>query len=84
LTRTVSYFSTAAAETATLAAGTPGQIKVLAMYADGGDMVITVANAGWKNSGTGTVTFDALGKACTLQYINGKWLCIGNNGAVFA
>lgn len=84
LTQTVSYFSTAAAETATLAAGTPGQIKVLAMYADGGDMVITVANAGWKVSGTGTVTFDALGKACTLQYINGKWLCIGNNGAVFA
>jgi len=84
LTQTVSYFSTAAAETATLAAGTPGQIKVLAMYADGGDMVITVANAGWKTSGTGTVTFDTIGDACTLQYINGKWFCIGNNGAVFA
>jgi hypothetical protein len=84
LNRTVSYFSTAAAETATLAAGTPGQIKVLAMYATGGDMVITVANAGWKTSGTGTVTFDTIGDACTLQYINGKWFCIGNNGAVFA
>lgn len=84
LALTVSHFSTVAAETATLAAGTAGQIKVLAMYADGGNMVITVTNAGWKVSGTGTVTFDTIGNACTLQYINGKWFCIGNNGAVFA
>ena len=79
-----SYFSTAAAETATLAAGVPGQVKVLAMFADGGDMVITVTNAGWKTSGTGTITFDTIGDACTLKYINSKWFCIGNNGCVFA
>ena len=84
LTKPTSYFSTAAAETATLAAGTEGQIKVFAMYADTGDMVITVTNAGWKSSGTGTITFDTIGDACTLQYINSKWFCIGNNGAVFA
>lgn len=84
LALTTSYFSTAAAETATLAAGVNGQIKTLAMFADSGDMVITVANAGWKTSGSGTVTFDTIGDACTLQYINGKWFCIGNNGAVFA
>ena len=84
LTKPTSYFSTAAAETATLAAGTEGQVKVLAMYADSGDMVITVTNAGWKTSGTGTVTFSAIGQACTLQYINSKWFCIGNNGAAFA
>lgn len=81
---TTSYFSTAAAETATLAAGVEGQIKTFAMYADTGDMVITVTNAGWKSSGTGTVTFDTIGQACTLQYINSKWFCIGNNGAAFA
>jgi hypothetical protein len=81
---TASYFSTAAAETATLAAGTAGQIKTFAMYADLGDMVITVTNAGWKTSGTGTITFDTIGDACTLQYINSKWFCIGNNGCVFA
>ena len=79
-----SYFSTAAAETATLAAGVRGQIKVFAMYANGGNMVITVTNAGWKTSGTGTITFDTIGDACTLQYINNKWFCIGNNGCVFA
>jgi hypothetical protein len=84
LALTTSYFSTAAAETATLAAGVAGQIKTFAMFADSGDMVITVANAGWKTSGTGTITFDTIGDACTLQYINSKWFCIGNNGCVFA
>jgi hypothetical protein len=84
LTRTTSYFSTSAPETATLAAGSPGQVKVFAMYADSGDMVITVTNAGWKSSGTGTITFTAIGQACTLMYINAKWFCIGNNAATFA
>jgi hypothetical protein len=84
LTKTTSYFTTAAAETATLAAGVDGQVKVLAMAGDGGDMVITVTNAGWKTSGTGTITFDTIGDAVTLMYTNAKWYCIGNNGAVFA
>lgn len=77
-----SYFSTSTAETATLPAGVNGQVKVLAMYADSGDMVITVTNPGW--GGAGTITFDAVGDACTLKYINNKWFCIGNNGCVFA
>jgi hypothetical protein len=82
LATTISYFSTAAAETATLAAGVPGQIKTFAMYADVGNMVITVTNPGW--GGGGTITFNDVGDACTLQYINGRWFCIGNNGCVFA
>jgi len=81
---TTSYFTTSATETATLAAGANGQIKVLAMAGIVGNMVITVTNAGWKSSGTGTITFAAIGRACTLQYINGKWFCIGNNGCTFA
>jgi hypothetical protein len=84
LSLTTSYFSTAAAETATLAAGTDGQVKVFAMAADSGDMVITVTNAGWKTSGTGTITFDTIGDACTLLYTNSKWYVIGNNGVTFA
>ena len=84
LTKTASYFTTAAAETSTLAAGVEGQVKVLAMYGDGGDMVTTVTNAGWKASGTGTITFANIGEACTLMYINSKWFVIGNNGAAFA
>jgi len=84
LTKTTSYFSTGAAETATLAAGVAGQVKVFAMFADTGDMVITVSNAGWKTSGSGTITFASIGDACTLMYINSKWFCIGNNGCTFA
>ena len=80
---TASYFTTVAAETATLAAGTAGQIKTFMMVADGGDMVITVTNAGWQSSGTGTLTFNDIGDGCTLQYINSKWYCIGQNGVAF-
>lgn len=126
-TRTASYFSTSSAETASLGVGIEGQIKVFAMYADSGDMVITVTNAGWIESTPtwsvsttysigdkvtfngipyislqdtnvsnqpdiaptfwavrGTITFNSIGQACTLQYINGKWFCVGNNGATFA
>jgi len=79
---TASYFTTTAAETATLAAGTAGQIKTFMMAGDGGDMVITVTNPAW--GGAGTMTFDTVGQGCTLQYINSKWFCIGNNGVVFA
>jgi hypothetical protein len=84
LTLPVSYFSTGGSgETATLAAGTNGQIKTFAMFADGGgDMVITVTNPGW--GGSGTITFADVGDACTLQYINSKWFCTGNNGCTFA
>jgi hypothetical protein len=81
---TTSYFTTTGAETATLAAGVAGQIKTFAMFATAGNMVITVTNAGWKTSGTGTMTFTAIGQACTLQYINNKWFCSGNNGVTFA
>jgi len=87
----VSYFSTepvtlpATTETATLAAGAEGQIKTFLMAAKNtADMVITVSNAGWKTSGSGAITFSAIGQGCTLQYINSKWYCIGNNGAIFS
>ena len=84
LTKTASYFTTAAAETATLAAGVEGQIKVLAMYGDGGDMVVTVTNAGWKSSGTGTITFNDIGDSATLLYTNSKWYAVGTNGVTYA
>ncbi len=84
LTTHASVFATGGAETSTLAAVTEGQIKILAMKVDNGDMVCTVTNAGWKASGTGTVTLDAIGDACVLQYIDSKWFCISNNGCAFA
>ena len=84
LSVTASHFETVTASTATVAAGTAGLIKTFMMTAQSGNMVITVTNAGWKTSGTGTMTFDTIGEGCTLQYINNKWYCIGNNGVVFA
>ena len=82
LALTTSFFSTVTAETATLAAGVNGQIKTFAMFLASGNMVITVTNPGW--GGAGTMTFTTTGQACILQYINGKWFAIGNNGATFA
>jgi hypothetical protein len=83
LLTTASYFTTAGEETASLAAGEDGQLKTLmAANVASGDMVITVTNAGW--GGAETITFDGNGQGCTLQYINSKWFCVGNNGATFA
>lgn len=84
LTTTNSRFNTVTSETATLADGDEGQLKTLVMEGYGGPMVVTVSNAGWKSSGTGTITLNGLGVSCTLQYINGKWFCIGNNSCSFA
>lgn len=85
LTTTATHFSTSGgAATATLAAGFTGQIKTIMMVADGGDMVVTVTNAGWKTSGSGTITFATIGEAVILQYINSKWYAVGNNGTTFA
>lgn len=84
LTTTATHFSTTGAATATLAAGVNGQIKTIMMLVNGGNMVLTVSNAGWKTSGTGSITFSTIGNAVTLQYINSKWFCIGNNGTTFA
>jgi hypothetical protein len=85
LATTSSVFNTVGVETSTLAAGVEGQLKLLvAANVTAGNMVTTVANAGWKASGTGTVTFSTRGSAVMLYYINGKWFALSNNGAAFA
>jgi hypothetical protein len=84
LATTATYIATTGAATATLATGTDGQIKTIMHSAHVGNCVITVSNAGWKTSGTGTITLSAIGQGVTLQYINSKWYAIGNNGTTFA
>jgi hypothetical protein len=84
LATTATYLTTTGASTSSLATGTDGQIKTIMMFSYGGNMTVTVSSAGWKTSGTGTITFSAIGQAVTLQYIGSKWFCIGNNGTVFA
>jgi hypothetical protein len=84
---TTSYVTATGSETATLAGGVEGQTKILAYFSEalvGDQMIVTVTDAGWKTSGTGTVTMTTIGQACTLRVINGKWFCIGNNGCTFA
>jgi hypothetical protein len=76
---TTTYFTTSGSETATLATGAAGQIKVFtAVDVTAGNMVITVTNAGWKSSGTGTITFSGRGQSCILQYTASKWFVIGS------
>lgn len=79
---TTTYFTTAGSETATLAAGTNGQIKTFMRVGGTGTMTITVANAAW--GGAGGMAFTSNGSGCILQYIASKWVCIGNNGVVFS
>ena len=81
---TSTKFTTTGAWTATLPNGVGGQIKEFIMTGNGGNMVITVTTAGWKTSGSGTITFSAIGQGCILRYADNKWFCVGNNGAVFA
>lgn len=79
LATTTSYFTTGGAETATLAAGVEGQIKVLvAQNVVAGNMTVTVTNPGWKASGTGTITFNgnSLGQSTILMYVAAKWYVI--------
>lgn len=69
----------------TLAVGSAGQVKILA-YGNSsvGNSRVTVDNAGWKASGNGVANLSTTGSACTLQYVDSKWYCIGNNGVAFS
>lgn len=83
LATTASYFAPVSSQTSTLADGAEGQMKTYMMTSyTGYNMVVTVASPGW--GGAGTITFGATGRGCTLQFIQGKWYCVGNNAAVFA
>jgi hypothetical protein len=66
-----------------LAAGTSGQIKVLAYgNTSAGNTLITVADAAW--GGSNIANLSARGSAATFQYVDGKWFCVGNNGVTFS
>ncbi len=84
LTTATTHFTTGGAETGTLADGTAGQFKSFAMKGDGGNMVITVASAGWKDGASGTITFDDMGDACLLHFIEDRWFAVGSTGVAFA
>lgn len=78
----VSYFSTGPSpETSTLPDGIDGQIKTLIMRSYENTMTVTVASAGFRTDGNqGSIVFDKTGNSCILQYIDGKWYVVSNNG----
>lgn len=83
LTVTTSVIDTSADITGNLNAGAEGQIKILA-YGNSsvGNALITVTDAAW--GGSGLANLSAVGSAATLQYIDSKWFCVGNNGVTFS
>lgn len=73
---TVTTFNTSTGTFATLAAGIPGQVKVLAAEnVAAGNLEVTVTNHAW--TGTGTVELYGAGQTATLLYSDSKWYCIG-------
>jgi hypothetical protein len=84
ITQPVTKFtSTATGNALTLADGVEGQIKTIVYVAEaaGGDTgILTPANLG---AGT-TITFNAVGDACVLQFLGTDWWAISLRGAVLA
>lgn len=82
-TLTTAFTSTATGNALTLANGTAGQLKMIVYVAEaaGGDTgVLTPTNLG----GGTTITFNAVGDSCLLQFIGTDWWAISLRGAVLA
>ena len=82
-TLTTAFTSTAAGNALTLADGAAGQLKMIVYVAEaaGGDTgVLTPTNLG----GGTTITFNAVGDSCLLQFIGPDWWAISLRGAVLA
>jgi len=84
ITQLVTKFTSTAAGTAlSLADGVEGQMKIIVYVneAAGGDTgVLTPTNLG----GGTTITFNTVGDACILQFLNADWWPISLRGAVLA
>lgn len=82
-TYTTAFTSTAAGNALTLGNGAQGQIKNIVYVAEaaGGDTgILTPTNLG---AGT-TITFNAVGDSCQLQFIGTDWWAVSLRGAVLA
>lgn len=82
-TLTTAFTSTATGNALTLADGTAGQLKMIVYVAEaaGADTgILTPTNLG----GYTTITFNAIGDSCLLQFIGTDWWAISVQGAVLA
>lgn len=73
-------WTTTGADAATLADGFESQLKCVVMVVNGGNGTLTPANLG---VGT-TITFDAVGDSVMLQFLDGNWWILSNNGCAVA
>jgi|ETNmetMinimDraft_30_1059905.scaffolds.fasta_scaffold141110_1 hypothetical protein len=73
ITSAVTTMASTGAYTATLANGVQGQIKIVVMITDGGDITLTPATM---NDGT-TLTFADAGDAAILMWLSTGWQVIG-------
>jgi hypothetical protein len=82
-TSSISHIDTVTAGSAhagSLANGTNGQIKIITMIADGGDSVVTPANA----NGFSTITFADVGDTATLIFTGNKWNILSSHSVTIA
>ena len=82
-TLTTAFTSTATGNALTLADGSAGQLKMIVYVAEaaGADTgILTPTNLG----GFTTITFNAVGDSCLLQFIGTDWWAISVRGAVLA
>lgn len=80
LTTSHTDLTTTGANALTLAVGTEGQVKTIAMIIDGGDGTLTPTNFA---NGT-TITFNDAGDAVILIYSTAKWRLLSNAGCTIA
>ena len=80
-TDAVTELTTTSADALTLANGTPGQVKIITMIADGGDGTLTPTTL---HGGT-TITFDDVGESVVLVYHTTiGWKAVSVSGATIA
>jgi|TARA_R110000796_G_scaffold105354_4_gene215402 hypothetical protein len=83
VTASISHIDTTTAGSAhagALADGTNGQIKIITMTSDGGDSVVTPANA----NGFSTITFADVGDTATLIFTGNKWNILSSHSVTIA
>jgi len=83
VTASISHIDTTTAGSAhagALADGTNGQIKIITMTSDGGESVVTPANA----NGFSTITFADVGDTATLIFTGNKWNILSSHSVTIA
>jgi|TARA_B110000977_G_C10948241_1_gene443649 hypothetical protein len=83
VTASISHIDTTTAGSShagALADGTNGQIKIITMTSDGGDSVVTPANA----NGFSTITFADVGDTATLIFTGNKWNILSSHSVTIA